>query len=45
MLARRPVGVEYSLSPEGSDFRKVAEAIQDWTDEWALEPINAYPSQ
>ena len=41
VLDRRPVVVEYSLAPKGSDFRKVAEAIQDWADEWALEPTNA----
>ena len=38
---RRPVVVEYSLTLKGLDFRKVAEAIQDWADEWILEPTNA----
>ena len=32
---RRPVVVEYSLSPKGQAFRRVAEAIQEWADEWA----------
>jgi len=35
---RRPVIVEYSLSPKGLAFRTVAEAIQAWADEWAEAP-------
>jgi DNA-binding HxlR family transcriptional regulator len=38
---RRPVVVEYSLSPKGLAFRKVAEAIQTWADEWVEEPTTA----
>lgn len=38
VFARRPVVVEYSLTDKGLAFRKVAEAIQVWADEWASEP-------
>ncbi|MCH8989219.1 MAG: helix-turn-helix transcriptional regulator [Chloroflexi bacterium] len=38
VFARRPVLVEYSLTPKGQAFRKVAEAIQDWANDWATEP-------
>ena len=38
VYARRPVIVEYSLSPKGLAFRTVAEAIQAWADEWAEAP-------
>ncbi|HIF43850.1 MAG TPA: transcriptional regulator [Dehalococcoidia bacterium] len=41
VFARRPVVVEYSLSPKGLAFRTVAEAIQLWADEWAEEPVKA----
>ncbi len=34
----RPVVVEYSLTPKGQAFRRVAEAIQEWADEWAQAP-------
>ena len=37
----RPVVVEYSLTPKGQAFRKVAEAIQEWADEWAEAPAAA----
>ncbi len=33
-LMRRSIVVEYSLSKKGLAFRKVAEAIQVWADEW-----------
>ena len=35
---RRPVVVEYSLTPKGQAFREVAQAIQVWADEWAGAP-------
>ena len=35
---RRPVVVEYSLTPKGQAFREVAQAIQVWADEWAGRP-------
>ena len=35
---RRPVVVEYSLTPKGQAFRRVAEAIQEWADEWDEVP-------
>ena len=38
---RKPVVVEYSLTPKGQAFRRVAEAIQEWADEWAGEPVPA----
>ena len=38
---RRPVVVEYSLTPKGQAFRRVAEAIQEWADEWAGTPASA----
>ena len=38
---RRPVVVEYSLSPKGLAFRTVAEAIQTWADEWSESPAIA----
>ena len=41
VYARRPVVVEYSLSPKGLAFRTVAEAIQAWADEWADERAEA----
>ena len=34
VFARRPVVVEYSLTPKGQAFRRVAEAIQEWADAW-----------
>ena len=33
-LMRRSIVVEYSLSKKGLAFRKVAEAIEVWADEW-----------
>ena len=41
VFARRPVVVEYSLTPKGLAFRRVAEAIQEWADEWAKAPGTA----
>ena len=38
VYARRTGVVLYSLTPKGSAFRTVAEAIQVWADEWATEP-------
>ena len=38
---RRPVVVEYSLTPKGQAFRQIAEAIQEWADEWAEIPTTA----
>jgi len=38
VYARRPVVVEYSLTPKGESFRNVVKAIQDWADEWAETP-------
>ena len=38
---RKPVIVEYSLTAKGQAFRKVAEAIQEWANEWAREPATA----
>ena len=38
---RRPVVVEYSLTAKGQAFRRVAEAIQEWANEWAAEPATA----
>ncbi|MCH7737049.1 MAG: helix-turn-helix transcriptional regulator [Chloroflexi bacterium] len=38
VYARRPVVVEYSLTPKGLAFRMVAEAIQAWADEWDEVP-------
>lgn len=35
---RRPVLVEYSLTLKGQAFRKVAEAIQEWANQWADAP-------
>ena len=37
-LMRRSIVVEYSLSKKGLAFRKVAEAIQVWADEWSSNP-------
>lgn len=37
-LMRRSIVVEYSLSKKGLAFRKVAEAIQGWADEWISDP-------
>ena len=37
-LMRRSIVVEYSLSKKGLAFRKVAEAIQVWADEWISDP-------
>ena len=37
-LMRRSIVVEYSLSKKGLAFRKVAEAIQAWADEWISDP-------
>ncbi len=41
VFARKPVLVEYSLTPKGQAFRRVAEAIQAWADEWAEAPATA----
>ena len=38
---RRPVVVEYSLTPKGQAFRRVAEAIQEWADDWTEMPAHA----
>ena len=38
-LMRRSIVVEYSLSKKGLAFRKVAEAIQVWADEWISDPV------
>ena len=40
-LMRRSIVVEYSLSKKGLAFRKVAEAIQAWADEWISDPAKA----
>ena len=41
VFPHRPVVVEYSLTPKGQAFRRVAEAIQEWADEWADAPATA----
>ena len=34
VLPRRPVVVEYTLTPKGADLRVVVEALQHWADRW-----------
>ncbi len=41
VFARKPVLVEYSLTAKGQAFRRVADAIQEWADEWAEAPATA----
>lgn len=36
VMSGRPLGVEYTLTPKGSDLRSVVEAIQAWADRWPV---------